>query len=184
MKSRWLTGTTEISNSTSTQTSGKTSPDVNARGVRRINNERPRNPCRAGVKRDLLRPRRGVSVRRKIIPQGEGARSGCDQTSGEGMVGNSGHLHEVQAHRKKAQIPGDLREKSRGPGAAGPGGHGKVRKGKQRLPLDTDDRRNAEPVRLCDPRLQKGHQKHDGSRRPAVGKILREVRKVSQRRPV
>ena len=111
-------------------------------------------------------------------------RSGCEQTSSEGMVGNSGHLQEVQVHCQEAQIPGDLREKTRGPGPAGPGGHGKVRKGKQRLPLDTDDRGNSEPAHLCDPRLQKGHQKHDGSRQPAVAKFQREVRKISQHRSV
>ena len=46
------------------------------------------------------------------------------ETSGEGVVGNSGHLHEVQVHCQEAQIPGNLRERPRGPSAAGPGGHG------------------------------------------------------------
>ena len=43
------------------------------------------------------------------------------------MVGNSGHVHEIQTHRQKARVPENLRERPHGPGAAGSGGHGEVR---------------------------------------------------------
>ena len=62
------------------------------------------------------------------------------------MVKDSRHVHEVQTHRQETQVSKDLRKKPRGPGTTGPGGHGKVRKQEQRLPMDTDGRGNPEPV--------------------------------------
>ena len=81
------------------------------------------------------------------------------------------HVHEVQTHRQKTQVPKNFRKEPRGPGTTGLGGHGKIRKQEQGLPLDINGCRNPEPVRLYDTRLQEGHQEHGEVCRPSVGVI-------------
>ena len=74
----------------------------------------------------------------------------------------------------------DLRERPPGAGATGPCGHEKGRKQKQGVPLDTNGRRNSEPIRLCHPRTQKEHVQQGcgvgyplrlGSRRPSPTEV-------------
>ena len=111
-----------------------------ARVVSRINNMKNSiltyysNSYQAGTKGHLLRPLRGLSVCGKVIPEGKGKGSGREQASGEGLVEDPGHVHEIQADHQETQVPKDLRKRPRGPGATGPGGHGKVRKQKQGVP--------------------------------------------------
>ena len=155
-------------------------PQGHARVVSRINyegpsaarrpTEGPRNSCRAGTKEHLLRPFRGIPICEKVIPKGKGAKPGREQASGKGLIEDPGHLHEIQTYRQETQVPRNLRERSCGPGAVGSGGHGEVRKQKQGVPLDTNGRRNSEPVRLCNTRPQEGLREHDEGR-TAVEKI-------------
>ena len=116
-------------------------------------------------------PSEGYQSAERLYRDARAKRLGVSRRMVRGMVKDSGHVHEVQAHRQETQVSKDLREISRGSGATGPGGHVEVRKQEQRLPLDPGGRRDSEPVSLYDTRLQEGHQKHDEGRRTFVGKV-------------
>ena len=79
-----------------------------------------------------------------------------EQSLNSSVTHYRGHVHEIQTYHQETQVPKNLRERSCGPGATGPGRQGEVRKQEQGVSLDTNGCRDSEPIRLCNPRSQEG----------------------------